>query len=359
MSTPGSAIQNTISALVGNRITELELGPDAAKYAFFPPLSVVDEMLNNKIDVGGGDQVQVPYVKNKYTVTVAETYQQSTAATSETDLIDYLLFSYQYLYFDILVYKQEAMLSKNKDGGKSFMSTLDMRLANAAESQRLKIANGLFQGDGASASTFCGFQNFWYAATYGGATRNTAAIAHRFDAASATTKLQGGNGTKYTDAIPLDGKKILDFLIPVYWGCSNGTDSIKQIYCDPIVFGAIRAQLSNKATVNLNEINGKATTGKPSEKGLEFENGYIIPLPVYDGTNLQSGLITRGHVFGINPNHCSIPCVEGMEMKNVKPLAEVQSQTYIGGTSVQFMASGRVITNKPTAHFWCTQVGLA
>lgn len=339
-----------VSDLVGERIMELEAA--LGSNPFFPDDPYMKRFLANKLDLGGGEgdtntNFRVPFEIDEPTVTISRSYKGDTNL-EDVDMTDVMQHQYEWADADILVYKREASLAANKGGGKSLQNSMDLRVKNAGRAVKKKIYVGMYQGDGASASVLSGFPSFWYGATYGGKTRTD--FAERLDSASATLITDGGTGTKFTDGTAKSGTAILDWLYETSYAVSINGTAPNWHFMDPINFGLVRKALGDKSVVNLNELNEKASPGKPPKAGLLFEHGYIVLV--------ERRLITRGHVFSINDEFVSIASVEGAEFDKFTPFNEVPVPTKKGGAiDVQFQVSGKVFTNWCTAHVWGTGIG--
>jgi hypothetical protein len=341
MAAPNSG---SLLALFGEEYKKHEAGKEVP---FWGNDDYVASMIKNATEYGGGEgddeSFRIPFeVDGSITFGVGSTYKTDTNK-QDVEVEEYLKFKYEWYDQDILVYKQEMKLAKDP------REIARRRNKNAMGSYRQNYLRGFFRDDGSASTEVAGLQSIWYDTTYGGKTRTS--YASRLDCASATTKFAGGNGTKFTDAIPRDGETLYKKLIDAIWACSVNGQTVRDIFMDTLAFAALRQYLGDKFLVVENQAGGKISAELPPKMYLLIEQGTKIHA-------IDNRLITTGHCFGIATQFNAIFSVEDFPIIPNGPFDEVPYPDKAGGKIIIYQGTGKLVSMWPTANFWFTQFGL-
>jgi hypothetical protein len=339
MSAPNSS---TLLSLFGEEYKKHEAGKDVP---FWGSDEYVERLIKNAQEFGGGEgddeSFRIPFeVDGGITFGVGATYKTDTNK-QDVEIEEYLKFKYEWYDQDILVYKQEMKLAKDP------REIARRRNKNAMNSYRQEYLQGLFQDDGSASTEVAGWQSIWYDTTYGGKTRTS--YASRLDCASATTKLAGGNGTKFTTAIARDGETLYKKLIDAIWACSVNGKTVSDIFMDTLAFAALRQYLGDKFLHVDNQAGGRIS-GQISKPKLIIENGTQIHA-------IDNRLITTGHCFGIAMDYAAVFAVDSFPTIPEGPFDEMPHPDKAGGKIIVYQGTGKLVSMWPTANFWFTQFG--
>jgi hypothetical protein len=332
----------TLLGLFGEEYKKHEAGKDVP---FWGADEYVERLIKNATEFGGGEgddeSFKVPFeVDGSITFGIGETYKTDTNKQDVT-IEETMSFKYQWFDQDILVYKQEMKLAKDP------RELARRRNKNAMNSYRQEFLQGFFQDDGSATTEVAGLQSIWYDTTYGGKTRTS--YASRLDCASATTKLAGGNGTKFTTAIARDGETLYKKLIEAIWACAVNGNVVTDIFMDTLAFGAIRQYLGPQY-LQVSSQEGGRISGHISKPVMVLETGTKIHA-------VDSRLITTGHCFGIAMQYAAIFSVDSFPMIPDGPFDEMPYPDKAGGKIIVYQGTGRLVSMWPTANFWFTQFG--